>query len=205
MHMMTRVSYTQTGEFVQDHCSFREVHPVCEDRVELDDRRVELGRVSIIRGHGLRLGERRRDVGIAPAEDAGHETTQIRELGGQQAEAGGALGLEHAATVSADTTFVADGRVGTFSYYVPPANASLRPLTGGSEELVRSEHVATASSAQQTSACVVCLSGDSTHALVPCGHVCVCGTCLGAVVGRERRCPMCRATVDSSMRVYLCL
>ena len=75
----------------------------------------------------------------------------------------------------------------------------------GSEELVRSEHVATASSAQQTSACVVCLSGDSTHALVPCGHVCVCGTCLGAVVGRERRCPMCRATVDSSMRVYLCL
>ena len=29
-------------------------------------RRVELGRVSVVRGHGLRLGKSRRDVGVVP-------------------------------------------------------------------------------------------------------------------------------------------
>jgi len=46
--------------------------------------------------------------------------------------------------------------------------------------------------------CVVCWSRTSEIALVPCGHVCLCRSCppLSA-------CPMCRAQVTSSLRVYL--
>lgn len=46
--------------------------------------------------------------------------------------------------------------------------------------------------------CVVCWSRTSEIALVPCGHVCLCQSCppLSA-------CPVCRAQVASSLRVYL--
>lgn len=46
--------------------------------------------------------------------------------------------------------------------------------------------------------CVVCWSRTSEIALVPCGHVCLCQSCplLSA-------CPMCRAQVTRSIRVYL--
>jgi hypothetical protein len=53
--------------------------------------------------------------------------------------------------------------------------------------------------------CVVCLEEHRTTAMVPCGHRCVCDACAAScfAAGQSRLCPMCRAPVVSTMRVYL--
>ena len=47
-------------------------------------------------------------------------------------------------------------------------------------------------------ACVVCLERAPCMALRPCGHKCVCAECLGGV----RECPVCRAPIEGSLRVF---
>ena len=47
--------------------------------------------------------------------------------------------------------------------------------------------------------CVVCLDEAKSHALVPCGHRCVCGPC-GERLGQ---CPVCRQAVTMAMRVWM--
>ena len=53
--------------------------------------------------------------------------------------------------------------------------------------------------------CVVCMEEHRTTAMVPCGHRCVCDACAAScfAAGQSRLCPMCRAPVVSTMRVYL--
>jgi len=46
--------------------------------------------------------------------------------------------------------------------------------------------------------CVVCWMRTSEVALMPCGHVCLCQNCPTL-----SSCPMCRAEVEGSLRVYL--
>ena len=43
--------------------------------------------------------------------------------------------------------------------------------------------------------CVVCLEEAKTHACIPCGHQCVCGTCAAMIVPNTPTglCPLCRA------------
>ena len=41
--------------------------------------------------------------------------------------------------------------------------------------------------------CVVCLDGEATHILAPCGHRCVCAVCSAHVT----ECPLCRASIAS--------
>ena len=52
--------------------------------------------------------------------------------------------------------------------------------------------------------CVVCLANEKTHALVPCGHQCLCGDCAATLMGHTARpeCPVCRGEALSSMRIY---
>jgi hypothetical protein len=54
------------------------------------------------------------------------------------------------------------------------------------------------------STCVVCLDHAATYALVPCGHLCVCENDLRAFLasGNGRRCPICRTTVQNTLRVF---
>ncbi len=48
--------------------------------------------------------------------------------------------------------------------------------------------------------CVVCMDEDRTHAYVPCGHFCVCGTCAAEV---PDTCPMCRApSITPPVKMY---
>lgn len=47
-------------------------------------------------------------------------------------------------------------------------------------------------------ACVVCLDRTATHAVIPCGHRCVCEECETLV----STCPMCRGAKDSTLRVF---
>jgi len=43
--------------------------------------------------------------------------------------------------------------------------------------------------------CVVCLDGNATHILAPCGHMCVCDECAARIVDDKADCPICRAHV----------
>ena len=48
--------------------------------------------------------------------------------------------------------------------------------------------------------CVICFDGPQSHAMVPCGHQCVCVTCASnfgpGCDDPRRRCPMCRAYIE---------
>ena len=46
--------------------------------------------------------------------------------------------------------------------------------------------------------CVVCWESEAVVALNPCGHVCLCVKC----VPQQHTCPMCRAAVSGTLRVY---
>ena len=53
--------------------------------------------------------------------------------------------------------------------------------------------------------CVVCLDGEKTHILVPCGHQCVCAPCgerLAAQTGGGARYPVCRRGIQMAMQVF---
>jgi hypothetical protein len=43
--------------------------------------------------------------------------------------------------------------------------------------------------------CVVCLSADSTHIMIPCGHRCMCVDCSSQISKMRNRCPICRRDV----------
>ena len=48
--------------------------------------------------------------------------------------------------------------------------------------------------------CVVCLDTiQAKIAFIPCGHVCCCSNCSK----KMRKCPLCRAVVQSSIKVFL--
>jgi hypothetical protein len=49
--------------------------------------------------------------------------------------------------------------------------------------------------------CVICIDRAKVVALIPCGHVCLCATCT--VKAAPKTCPMCRAHVTSTLRVFM--
>jgi Zinc finger, C3HC4 type (RING finger) len=50
--------------------------------------------------------------------------------------------------------------------------------------------------------CHVCMDLQRTHALVPCGHLALCGTCADYLIARNRPCPICRSPASSALRVF---
>ena len=48
-------------------------------------------------------------------------------------------------------------------------------------------------------ACCICLDAAADHALVPCGHVCVCAACV-SMAGNQ--CPLCRQRCDGAQAVF---
>ena len=49
------------------------------------------------------------------------------------------------------------------------------------------------------SECVVCMDMPRQFAMVPCGHLCLCERCKD----NHTSCPICRSTVDKTLRVYI--
>ena len=57
--------------------------------------------------------------------------------------------------------------------------------------------------------CVVCCDQERTHALIPCGHLCLCTSCSEMIVEASSsrsdyplRCPVCREPCETAMRVF---
>ena len=52
--------------------------------------------------------------------------------------------------------------------------------------------------------CAICLQEPVEVVCIPCGHVCACKTCSLRLLRHEQpRCPICRADVLDSMRVFI--
>lgn len=66
----------------------------------------------------------------------------------------------------------------------------------------RSEQDAPAEGSSHSSVCTICMAGPSDHALILCGHICVCAGCAERVVVQDGRCPVCRATAYAYLKVY---
>ena len=54
----------------------------------------------------------------------------------------------------------------------------------------------------ESTMCYMCLSEPKAHLLLPCGHKCACEDCVTLLNVPGATCPLCRADVTSSMRVY---
>ena len=52
--------------------------------------------------------------------------------------------------------------------------------------------------------CCVCHAERPTHALIPCGHKCLCQACSSDAVlqGLGLNCPVCRQEIESSYRIF---
>ena len=47
--------------------------------------------------------------------------------------------------------------------------------------------------------CVVCGKWQSSHVLIPCGHLCLCGSCVESIT---TNCPICRKAIENRQRVF---
>jgi len=53
---------------------------------------------------------------------------------------------------------------------------------------------------QQNKECVICFDAKKTHALIPCGHKCVCETC--ATESSLTLCPLCKQSYNMVIRIF---
>ena len=66
-------------------------------------------------------------------------------------------------------------------------------------ELPEPEPPRPASTDLASTECAICLDGDAEYAVVPCGHRCLCASCIKAV----SECPVCRGTMTAVLRVFV--
>jgi hypothetical protein len=50
--------------------------------------------------------------------------------------------------------------------------------------------------------CAICWTGKKTHAMIPCGHLCVCEGCAVVLVQKRSECIICRTPVNGQLKVY---
>ena len=65
-------------------------------------------------------------------------------------------------------------------------------------ELVTVDPTANEEIADDDDACVICISDVRTHAVAPCGHMCLCAVCAQRIV----ECPLCRGPVVLTMKIF---
>ena len=63
---------------------------------------------------------------------------------------------------------------------------------------------AASSSSYSVDECSVCMDAPASFAFIPCGHRIVCEKCCDSVCASDdARCPRCRESVSSTMRIYM--
>ena len=50
--------------------------------------------------------------------------------------------------------------------------------------------------------CCICYFQAKTHALIPCGHMCLCESCVATPAPSFSRCPMCRKEILQVVRIF---
>ena len=93
-------------------------------------------------------------------------------------------------------------RVATKPYIATAAASSGSEGAPDGEEFVElpePEPPRPASTDLASSECAVCLDGNAEYAVVPCGHRCLCASCIKAV----SECPVCRGTMTDVLRVFV--
>ena len=81
----------------------------------------------------------------------------------------------------------------------PPAPSSAAAMGSAKREL---EDVATAGSAAKrakVAECIICSDKSAEIAFLPCGHMCICSTC----VPLASKCPICRGTFTSTVKIFI--
>lgn len=46
--------------------------------------------------------------------------------------------------------------------------------------------------------CVICNENRRSYAISPCGHLCLCNSCVNTVSS----CPLCRSDIKETIRIY---
>ncbi len=50
--------------------------------------------------------------------------------------------------------------------------------------------------------CRICFSANRNVLMLPCKHLCCCAACALQLVNSTKKCPMCRATIESTLHVF---
>jgi len=51
--------------------------------------------------------------------------------------------------------------------------------------------------------CKVCYSGKNEQALLPCGHFCICNSCIEIIMSDTQKCPICKVLIENTLKVYI--
>jgi hypothetical protein len=82
-----------------------------------------------------------------------------------------------------------------------------RPLPHNHESTPQYKEVSEEHSKSMTNKnkeCCVCLEFKELVAIIPCGHRCICQSCAGVLMKREknRECPICRGPIKDVMKIF---
>jgi len=91
---------------------------------------------------------------------------------------------------------------GEFIYHAKLANGELTWNDGREDDVwIRDPNLV--SESQDEGMCTVCMEVPSDSAVVPCGHLCGCYSCLrGVEVSARPKCPVCRGSISLVVRIY---
>lgn len=78
----------------------------------------------------------------------------------------------------------------------------LAELELAAAEAERAASEAAAPAGAPTSECILCMDAERCVVLRPCRHLCLCEGCAKAVMGCDRRCPLCRKEIEDVQVVY---
>ena len=73
---------------------------------------------------------------------------------------------------------------------------------GGGGESKDDSNGAAGSMGDEAGECVVCMDGENTHLIFPCGHKCVCKGCAALIMRTTAECPTCRGEAREVVRVF---
>jgi hypothetical protein len=68
------------------------------------------------------------------------------------------------------------------------------------DRVKREDELGPSAAADDEELCVICLDAAKSHAIVPCGHQCVCEDCGKSLMGKP--CPVCREMCAMVMKVW---
>jgi len=85
----------------------------------------------------------------------------------------------------------------------PGAEEGLPPEGGAAEQQPGDGAQPGVATHDSASRCCVCLDARVNHIVVPCNHLCACGTCAAILMAQGAGCPICRGAMTGVERVFM--